>query len=507
MKRLLPIQFIIFLIIILPYCTNQNLKDQKIDIHRISDMLKKEQKKDAKGPIKKAKKEEGVYLKKGVDEGKREERHILPTHPITLKFYQVDAPIIIRSLARAANINVLISDKVKGKLTINIDNTPWDQAFNAVLKTLGLKYTWVGNIIRVMTLEEMEHDLKIRQIDTKKREQMLIEERTGPLITEIIPVKFADPKKLKDNLTNLLTKDKQGKPRGSIIYDEYTNSLVIEAIRADMEKIIPMIKKLDRPTPQILIEANIVEANRETAKELGVQWGGLYHNVGGDINYWITPGASTGNISDRPLGEALDPTTGIAANFPISKDISNPSESWFTIGYLSQRMGRYILNFQLQALQREGKLNILSSPSITTLDNHMALIESGAEVPFQTVSAEGNIEIEWKKAVLKLEVTPHVIDKEYIKLKIVTYKDELDFSNPVNNNPTIITKKAETNIILKDGQTAVIGGLSKETRTHSESGIPGLKDLPLLGSIFKSIGKSKTMEDILIFITPHIIER
>ncbi|HDI78549.1 MAG TPA: type IV pilus secretin PilQ, partial [Desulfobacteraceae bacterium] len=259
--------------------------------------------------------------------------------------------------------------------------------------------------------------------------------------------------------------------------------------------------------PQILIEANIVEANRETAKELGVQWGGLYHNVGEDINYWITPGASTGNISDRPLGEALDPTTGIAANFPISKDISNPSESWFTIGYLSQKLGRYILNFQLQALQREGKLNILSSPSITTLDNHMALIESGVEVPVQTVSAEGNIEIEWKKAVLKLEVTPHVIGKEYIKLKIVTYKDELDFSNPVNNNPTIITKKAETNIILKDGQTAVIGGLSKETRTHSESGIPGLKDLPLLGSIFKSIGKSKTMEDILIFITPHIIER
>jgi type IV pilus assembly protein PilQ len=164
---------------------------------------------------------------------------------------------------------------------------------------------------------------------------------------------------------------------------------------------------------------------------------------------------------------------------------------------------------QLSALQEEGKLNILSSPSITTLDNQPASIESGREVPFQTVVYSGNVatpSIEYKKAVLSLKVTPHTIDRNMLRLNIVTHKDELDFSNTVGGNPTIITKNAETNVILYDGQTMVIGGLSKETATDTESGVPFLKDIPLLGRLFKSTGKSSNMEEVLIFITPQILK-
>ena len=149
--------------------------------------------------------------------------------------------------------------------------------------------------------------------------------------------------------------------------------------------------------------------------------------------------------------------------------------------------------------------SLASSPSITTLENQSAIIESGSKVPIQTVE-DGDVEIRYEDAVLKLEVTPYVIDKSNLKLKILTNKDELDFTRTVAGNPTIITKKAETNVILSDGQTTVIGGLSKETASESESGVPWLKDIPGIGFLFRSRGKSSSMEEVLIFITPYILE-
>ncbi|MEE8541143.1 MAG: type IV pilus secretin PilQ, partial [Desulfobacterales bacterium] len=271
-------------------------------------------------------------------------------------------------------------------------------------------------------------------------------------------------------------------------------------IPADVEKMVALVHKLDKPTPQILIEAQIVEATSETARDLGVQWGGLIHNN----NVWVYPGANSSGVLGNSLsGGQIDPTSGFASSFLAAV----PGGAAFTAGVAVENIGKNILTAQLSALQKDGKLNILSSPSITTIDNKMALIESGDEVPFQTVDAEGKLSIVYKKAVLRLEVTPHVIEGETLKLKIITSKDELDFSRQVAGNPTIITKKAETNVILYDGQTTVIGGLNKETASDSESGIPGLKDIPLLGFLFKGDSESNKMEDILIFITPHILKK
>ena len=176
----------------------------------------------------------------------------------------------------------------------------------------------------------------------------------------------------------------------------------------------------------------------------------------------------------------------------------------FSLGYVAEAIGENILAVQLSALQRDGKLNILSNPSITTLDNQQAIIESGKEVPFQTVE-DGEVKISFKKAVLSLKVTPHVIDEKTLKLIINTHKDELDFANQVQGHPTIITKNAQTSVILFDGQTTVIGGLNKETSSNSETGVPWLKDIPLLGHLFRSRSNQKDMEEVLIFITPHIL--
>jgi type IV pilus assembly protein PilQ len=260
---------------------------------------------------------------------------------------------------------------------------------------------------------------------------------------------------------------------------------------------IPIIDELDRPTHQILIEAHIVEATKDTARDLGIQWGGLSRH-----GFWITPGAGGTGVIGNTLDAGINPASGMAANFPAA-GVTNTLG--MTIGFAIEDIGSSIISAQLSALQRDGKVNILSSPSITTLDNQKAIIESGSEVPYQTIQ-DNTVKIEYKKAVLSLEVTPHVIDDHTLKMKIATKKDELDFANAVLGQPAINTKRAETNILLFDGQTTVIGGLTRESTTKAEAGVPALKSIPLLGWLFKNSSDAGAMEDLLIFITPHILK-
>lgn len=421
----------------------------------------------------------------------------LPVKKISLKMHNADVAVLLRALARLANQNIMINASVEGKININVKDAPWDQVFRAILRTQGLTYSWEGEIIRIMTVEDMEHDLKIEAIQEKRRVQELGLRRVEPLLTKIIHVDYAEANKLKENLQEFLTKDKEGKPRGSIMVDEHTNALIIQAIRDDVSKMIPLIENLDRPTPQILIEANIVETNRETARELGIQWGGLYHR--GD--YWITPGANAGGVLGQSLTQGVDPASGMAANFPAQLS----SDAGFTLGFVSQKLGKYLLNVQLSALQDDGKLNILSNPSITTLDNQTAYTENGEKIPYVSTDKEGNREVKFEDAVLRLEIKPHVIEGKNIKMDIVVKKDEVDTSRTVDGNPFIIKKRTETTLIVQDSETIVISGLTKQRKLGSESGVPGLKEIPVLGYLFKGQDESEMMEEVLIFMTPHIL--
>ena len=413
-----------------------------------------------------------------------------PTTPVSMKMHDIDVTVLLRALAKAADQNIMINEKVKGKANINISKAPWDQVFKALLRTHGLTYSWEGDIIRIMTIEDMAQDLKQ---ETQKLGFRLV----APLTTQVLKVNYTEAAKLKVNIEKFLTLNAEGKPIGSIMVDEHTNSLIIQAIQTDIDVIVPIIEQLDRPTHQILIEAHIVEATKDTARELGVQWGGLSRN-----GFWITPGANSSGVIGNTLDAGINPTSGMAVNFPAA---SVTNALGLTIGFAIEDIGSSIISAQLSALQKDGKLNILSSPSITTIDNQKAIIESGKEVPYQTVE-DGDVKIEYKKAVLSLEVTPHVIDGRTLKMKILTKKDELDFANAVQGQPAINTKRAETNVLLFDGQTTVIGGLSKETTSKAESGVPAFKDIPLLGWLFKGKSDSGGMEDLLIFITPHILK-
>jgi type IV pilus assembly protein PilQ len=238
-----------------------------------------------------------------------------------------------------------------------------------------------------------------------------------------------------------------------------------------------------------------------------VQWGGVLYGSSNGKNAWLGPAGVTGDgessLFDPDTG---DPITyqwpiGNVSNFPLNLEDS----IGLSLGFMFQNIGNSVLTAQLQALQEEGRLNILSSPSITTLENKIAFIESGDRIPIQTVE-NGEVNVEYVSATLRLEVTPNIVDKETLKLKILTNKDEPDFTQTVAGNPTIITRKAETNVILFNGQTTVIGGLSQDKTFTDNAGIPFLKDVPGLGWLFGSRSKANAMDELLIFITPYILE-
>jgi len=419
----------------------------------------------------------------------------LPVKRVSLKMSNVDVSVLLRALARAADVNIILNERVTGRSNINITQAPWDQVFLGILRTHNLTYAWQGDIIRIMTADDLEEDLRR---ETRKRDLLTAE---SP-VTRIVPIKFSEATKLQETAKALLTTDRSSKAIGAVLVDQHTNSLVVNALPKDINAILAVIDKLDKPTPQVLIEAFIVEANKDVARDLGVQWGGAYQISGGDRRGFITgrdnaTSSTTGTNSD--IGSRKDPSTGNLINLPVADAAAS------SIGFLYQNVGKFLLSAQLTALQQEGKLNILSSPSITTLDNLTAMIESGRDVPFQTVE-DGEVNIEYKKAVLSLKVTPHVIDSQTLRLAVKVNKDEVDFSQSVLGNPTIITKQAETNVIQVDGQTLVIGGLNKETTTDDRTGTPGLMDVPGLNWLFKRDGKSSAKEDLLIFITPTILQ-
>jgi type IV pilus assembly protein PilQ len=417
----------------------------------------------------------------------------LPNRKISMKMNNIDVAVLLRALARAADQNIILNEKVTGKININIHEAPWDEVFLGILQTHGLSYAWQGNIIRIMTAADMDADLLSK---ARNRELKLAQ---TPL-TRIVAVKFSEAEKLKSNLEQFVTLDRNGKPAGLILVDEHTNSLIIQAIKSDMDRILAVVKKLDRPTSQVLIEAYIVEANKDVARELGIQWGGAYRGKSGDKNIIIGGNQNDSGVGD--IGQPVDVTTGSVVDLPaLAIGGFNPA----TIGLIYTRVGEYLLSAQLSALQDQGKLHILSSPSITTQDNKLAFIESGQRVPYQSVE-DGEVKVEYQDAVLKLEVTPNVIDGDTLKLDIKVNKDEPDFSRTVLGNPTIITKKAETNVIQNDGQTIVIGGLSKELASRGETGTPFLEDIPGLGYLFKRKSSADQMEELLIFITPHILK-
>lgn len=436
----------------------------------------------------------------------------LPQQRVTLKMRQADVKAVLRSLARIVDRNILVKNEIKGDISVDFKGVPWDEAFKSLLGTQGLTYAWEGDIIRVMTFED-------RDLDLKRKTQNVGLQLVAPLHTVVVPIDYAKPKDLKETLESFLTRTKEDKPRGSVRVDEFSNSVVISAIRDDIVRMMPVIKKIDKPTPQIQIKANIVETSKDTARQLGIQWGGMYASKIGKESLFITPGGSAG--STVPPGSALSGTyspvygvsgvsgQGFGVNFPVANTAVAAAGGVASLGFMIGSIGGNILEMQLNALQRDSKLNILSSPSITTLNNQKAFTENGERVPYSTLDTSTTPPtrvVKFEDAVLRLEITPHVIDDQTLSMKILVRKDEVDPIRNVEGNPFIIKKTTETSLVVRNGETIVISGLTKHRISGGDAGIPGLKDIPVLGWLFKGDDSSRKMEEVLIFITPTILK-
>jgi len=442
-----------------------------------------------------------------------------------------DVMDVLQALARAADVNILVSPDVEGVTSVELRDVPWDEAFGGFLANLGLHHRWMGSVLRVMTADALQKELSIEKLE-KDRELMRHERRkVEPLLLQTVPIHYANAIKLQPILEDLLTSmDDYSNPdetrtssrrRGSVAVDEDNNALVINALRTDILKMIEVISVLDRPKSQVLIEAKIIVATRETARELGFQWGGLYKGGGS----FLFPGANSSGILGGDVNTAINPTSGNVFNFPSASSGGGSTSgttgegdtaatatavgaSGLSLGYAYQNLGDFVLTTQLAALEAAGKAQIIATPSITTLDNELATLKSGFDIPYESSSEEGGTEVAFKEALLQLTVTPHVIDGRMVKIKVIASNDEPDYSRVdagITQEPAISRRTAETSLLLFHGETTVIGGLSRTYGNDAVSGVPFLKDLPGIGRLFRSKATEKREEDMLIFITPYIL--
>ena len=420
--------------------------------------------------------------KPAVDAGAKKEK--LPSdylgQKISLDFQDADIHNILRIIADVSGMNVITSDAIKGKVTMKLIDVPWDLALETILKNNKLGMVKTGNIIRVTTAEELNRE-KAALIVSQD-----VSDKSETLYIRYFQVNYETAIKLKDNLKSLAS------PRGTIDVNERTNTLIVQDSRDRLADMQNLIEKLDKRPMQVLIEARIVEVNHSFTRELGIKWGGNYN-------------MTTGNAFPATIG--LSGVSGGAASSAAGSIVSTGTSA--VTGTLGLKLGSVdstaLLDMQLMSLQNEGKGRILSMPKISTMNNIEATIESGRDIPYQTTSASGT-KTEFKTATLKLKVTPHITPDNFVRLEIEANKDEADFANQLPGAPPpILTKRAKTEVLIKDGDTTVIGGLFKETNSENEAGVPFFSKIPVIGWFFKNNAKANTGEELLIFITPKVL--
>ncbi len=405
---------------------------------------------------------------------------------ISLDFKDADIHNVLRIIAEVSNLNIITSDEVKGKVTLRLVNIPWDQVLDIVLKTKGLGAKLEGNVLRIAPISKLREEEKEVLQSIKNKEEL------EELVIETIPVNFANVRELEGQIKEVMS------GRGKAKVDERTNTLVIKDIPKNIEKVRDLVKKLDTPTPQVLIEARIVEVSTQFTRELGVQWGAGYQSQPDGI---FVSGIQDDTGTLFPDAQAPNPNfPTYAVNLPAA--VGQGSGGGIAFGILR---GDFRLDLSLSALETTGNGKIISSPKIVTTTNNEATIQQGVKIPYSTVSASGT-QTEFVDAALKLKVTPHITPDKTIVMELNAANDTPDFGNAVNGVPSISSREADTQVLIQDGETAVIGGILQIQRTESIDAVPWFHKIPLLGWFFKKESERNDNTELLIFITPKIIE-
>jgi type IV pilus assembly protein PilQ len=414
---------------------------------------------------------------------------------ISVDFKDTDIQNVFRFLAEINHLNVVMSDNVNGTVTLRLKEVPWKQVLSIVLKTHQLGMEREGNVVRIAPLSVFAHERKI--FEEKQRaiaESKRTKEEIQDTVLKILKVNFANINDVASKIENTILSD-----RGTVETDPRTNSLIITDIPDRISKAQDLLRELDEPVKQVMIEAKIVKIEQKSARELGVQWGGAWGKTSNDRYYGITGHDSMGGTDLPPVngggGAPLIPSN-YAVNLPANAISSG-------IGLIFGKIDKYNLNLKLSAMQGEGNVNILSTPKVLALNQHAARIGQGQEIPYQTTS-DGGTTTEFKKAELSLEVTPTITNNGMISMELIVSKDSK--GENTTDGPAINTQSITTSLLLKDGETAVVGGILESSKTNSNQDVPVMGKIPLLGWLFRHDYKDSDRQELMIFITPKIIK-
>lgn len=417
---------------------------------------------------------------------------------LTLNFQNIEVRAVLQLIADFTGLNLVASDTVQGSITLRLQNVPWDQALDLVLKTKGLGKRQMGSVLLIAPSEEIAAREKIEMEAVRQVEEL------APLVTEYMQLKYAKA----SNISQLLTSE-QGllSERGSAVVDERTNTLLMKDTSGNLEKIREVVDMLDVPVRQVLIEARIVIAATSVGKELGVKWGGAgFKNNGSNLTTFggKQQTIAEGNqiLFDRASGTNNTSTIDLGAANMVNFGVTNAAASSFAIGY---QTADYLLDLELSAIETDGRAEIVSQPRVITADGQTASIESGKEIPYQEASSSGATSVSFKPAVLKLEVTPQITPDDRIIMDLVINQDSVG-EVTVTGIPTIDTNSVQTQVLVDNGETVVLGGIFRSEEISTINKTPFFGDLPLIGALFRHTNNSSEKNELLVFITPRLVK-
>lgn len=419
-------------------------------------------------------------LKKQVFTGKR----------ISLNFQNIKIRAVLQLLADFTGINMVVSDKVQGDITLRLNDIPWDQALDIILTTQGLDKRKTDNVMLIDTKKSLD-DMEEAQL---KSQQII--QKLEPIRSDLLQINYAKAADIA-----ILVKDKQNSllsDRGKISVDSRTNTLWIQDTGTKIEEVRDLIKQLDIPVKQVLIEARIVEVTKDFSQDLGIRWGvskpsHLSGTLAGANQLQLPAGAL--NPASIPVAQRLNldlaaaPVAGTAASLGIA---------------LAKLGDNILLDLELSALESEGRAELISSPRLITTNQQAATIESGEEIPYQEATSSGATAVAFKKAVLSLKVTPQITPDNKILMDLQINQDTPS-SEKFNGVPAIFTKEIQTNVLVNNGQTIVLGGIYRQDKNKAVKRIPFFGDLPVVGILFSNRQITLKNDELLIFITPRII--
>jgi type IV pilus assembly protein PilQ len=463
--------------------------------------------------------------------------------PLSLNFHNIELRSVLQIIADFTSLNLVVSDSVTGSITLHLDQVPWDQALETILNSKGLGKRQLGNIVMIAPAAEIAEQERL-QIEANRQSQQL-----ATLETTFLRIKYADAsaiyKLFVEGSSQIASTEEHGggngesilSKRGRAVVDERTNTIILTDTTAKIAGFKRLVAEIDIPIKQVLIEARIVIANTDFKKELGVIWGlagidklsgSQFSSISGDRSLsfsgrrsGLAPGAGVAEsftyqtdeveVDPGPDGIAFtkDDVTkatrnydfGLSDSLAIDLGITNPSGS-FSLGYLTDNL---LIDLELSALESDGYAEIVSQPKVLTADKQQAVIKSGTEIAYQKASSSGATSIEFKEAVLQLEVTPQITPDNHIIVDLMVSQDSVGAFTP-SGEPAIDITQIETQVLVGDGQTLVLGGIFHTEEVKGSEKVPILGDIPFFGRLFRNDLRNTEKREILIFLTPKIID-